>query len=151
MPAVLVSRIAMYLFVSIFLIPLGLSSLRGLGHTLTCRAAVESPFQVILDEDNAPVLTSATVLSVDEPPTLCGGLRVNISIAIDDDGRVAVTLPIENSSPHDWHGTVQLDIEGTRIPVSIGHVPAQETASETIELRLPEGTTEFVGSLLVGP
>lgn len=151
MPAVLVSRIATYVFVAIFLVPLGLSSLRGLGHTLTCSAAVESPFQVILDEGTAPVLTSATVLSADEPPTLCGGLRVNISISTDDSGRVAVILPIQNSSPHDWHGTVQLDIEGTRIPVSIGKVPANSTSSETIRLRLPDGATEFDGSLLVGP
>jgi hypothetical protein len=46
---------------------------------------------------------------------------------------------------------VRLQVGNTVIPFQIGLVPAGETRSETIVLRLPAGTTGFSGSLLIGP
>jgi hypothetical protein len=51
----------------------------------------------------------------------------------------------------DWFGTVDLSVGDVRIPIDIGRVPSGSTLSESIDLSLGEGVTEFGGSLLIGP
>lgn len=151
MPPLLRSRLAFVALFAVFLIPVAGSSLRGITHLLTCREPVASPFQVILLPDSPPVVTSAAVLSSGDAGSLCGGLRVDISVAVADDDRVEVAAALTNSTPTEWRGTVQLEIVGTRIPIDIGRIGPGETRREAILLRLPEGTSEVDGSLLLGP
>lgn len=150
MPPVLRSRLALAAMFGVFLVPIVLSSLRGLTHVLTCRERVETPFQVILGPGPA-VITGATSIQAGGPTALCGGIQVALSVAIAEDGRIEVAVPITNQTGDDWYGTVQLDVAGTRLPVDLGKVGAGETHTEVVRLRLPEGTTEFSGSLFVGP
>lgn len=82
----------------------------------------------------------------------CGGaLNVDVSVSARGPNEIAVTVPITNEGPTAWRGTVRLRVGNTVIPFQIGLVAAGETRSETIVLRLPEGTTGFSGSLLIGP
>ena len=140
----------MALFV-VFLIPVTQSSLRGLTHVLSCTERVDTPFQVILLEDEEPIVTGSSVLTAGEETTLCGGLAVQISAGPSDTADIDVVVRVDNQSEHDWFGTVEVDVVGVRVPVDIGRIDAGTTEESRVSLTLPEGVTEFGGSLLVGP
>jgi hypothetical protein len=150
MPAGLRTMLARVLLLGVFLIPVGLASPRGLSHVLTCRAQVAAPFQVILIEGQA-VVTAAQQLEPGDAALLCRGLDVDLTAAVVGPGRVEVTVPVRNTTESDWHGSVQLDVAGIRIPVDLGQVDAGETRRRQVTLDLPDGTVEFSGALLVGP
>ncbi len=149
--ATLWTRIAFVSLFGVLLIPIALSSMRGLSHTLTCSEQVESPFQVFLEPGSPPVMTGAATLTPDGGGGLCGGLLVSVEVVALDDGRVRVTVPITNTTDADWFGTVQFEVAGTRIPLDLGKVRAGETRQAGFALNLPAGVTEFDGRLLVGP
>jgi hypothetical protein len=134
----------------VFLIPVGLSSLRGLTHVVSCSQEVARPFDVQFGEDDHPVLTGSAVVVAGEED-LCGALDADLSVSAEGPNQIAVTVPITNRSDQDWRGTVTLQVGSTSIPIRIGLIPAGTTRSETIVLRLPDGATGFSGSLLVGP
>ena len=151
LPPLLRPRVALFVLFGVFLIPVVLSSLRGLTHVVSCSAEIASPFEVAVGSDARPVITgSALVEAGVEPP--CGGdLDVDISVSAQGPDEIAVTVPITNNGTASWRGTVRLLVGDTVIPFQIGLVPAGQTRSETIILRLPDGTTGFSGSLLIGP
>jgi len=101
--------------------------------------------------DNFPIVTGASTLAPSEDRTLCGGLVVDMAVVVVEEGSLGLTVAIANTSVNDWFGTVQLSVGGTRIPVDLGKVEAGQEAERTIPLRVPEGTVEFDGSLLIGP
>ncbi|MFP5331409.1 MAG: hypothetical protein ACLGHX_03465 [Acidimicrobiia bacterium] len=151
MPALVRSRLALVALFVVFLIPVTQSTLRGLTHVLSCTERVDTPFQVVLLEDEEPIVTGSSVITADEDPTLCGGLAVQIGAGPSETGDIDVIVSVSNESPNDWYGTVEIDVVGVRVPVDIGRIDAGETAEERIALSLPDGVTEFGGSLLVGP
>ena len=148
-PALLRSRLAVAVLFGIFLIPVLLSSLRGLTHVVSCASEVERPFQVEFVEGDALLTGSAVVVAGEEQ--LCGQLQTTMSVRAEGLNRVAVTIPIENQGEGAWRGTVQLQVGSTLVPVEFGLVPAGESRTETVILRLPDGVSEFQGSLLIGP
>lgn len=151
MPAVLRSRLALVALFVVFLIPVTQSSLRGLTHVLSCTERVDTPFQVILLEDAEPIVTGSSVLTADDDLTLCGGLAVQISAGPSDTADIDVFVTVDNQSEHDWFGTVEVDVVGARVPVDIGRIDAGTSEERHVSLTLPDGVTEFGGSLLVGP
>lgn len=151
MPAVLTSRIALVALFVVFLIPVTQSSLRGLTHVLSCTERVDTPFQVILIEGEDPIVTGSAVLQPDDPGTLCGGLAVQIGAGPSESADIDVILTVDNQSENDWFGTVELGVVGVRVPVDIGRIDAGSTQVRRVSLDLPDGVTEFGGSLLVGP
>lgn len=151
MPAALLTRLSFVAVFAVMLIPVGLSSLRGLDHVLTCSEQVESPFQVLLIPGEDPVVTGAATVDADDEGLLCGGLGVEIQVVLLDDGRVQVTVPVANSSSSDWFGTVEFEVAGVRLPLDVGRIRAGERRSSSYTLNLPDGVTEFDGRLLVGP
>jgi hypothetical protein len=150
-PSILRSRIALVVMLGAFLIPIGMSSLRGLTHVLTCRQQVASPFTLIVPDRGAPTVVSSTIIERGGEAGLCGGLFVNPQARAETSGRVAMTLPIENRTKYRWQGTVRLVLGKTTIPIGIGEVPAGATESDTVVLRLDPGSHEISGSLLIGP
>lgn len=126
-----------------------MSSLRGVTHVVTCAERVERPFQVQF-EDGEPTITSSAVVVAGEDSG-CGLLTAEMSVRSEGPNRLAVTIPITNSGESAWHGTIKLEVGSTLIPMTHGLVPAGETRSETVILRLPEGVSSFQGSLLIGP
>lgn len=150
-PALLRSRLALVVLFVVFLIPVTQSSLRGLTHVLSCTERVDTPFQVILLEGEEPIVTGSSVITADGPATLCGGLDVQIGVGPSDSADIEVVITVDNQSENDWFGTVELGVVGTRIPVDIGRIDAGSGEERRIALKLPEGVTEFGGSLLVGP
>lgn len=150
-PALVRSRLALVALFVVFLIPVTQSTLRGLTHVLSCTERVDTPFQVVLLEDDEPIVTGSSVITADEDPTLCGGLAVQIGAGPSETGDIDVIVSVTNESPNDWYGTVEIDVMGVRVPVDIGRIDAGETAEGRIALSLPDGVTEFGGSLLVGP
>lgn len=142
-------RLALAVLFGVFLIPVLLSSLRGLTHVVSCQQAVAQPFEVVFDADNEPLLTSSAVVEASDP--VCSSLRSDLSVASRGPNRLAVTVPITNDGEAAWRGTVSLRVGNTHIPIQIGLIPPGTTKSETIVLRLPEGATGFDGSLLIGP
>jgi hypothetical protein len=150
-PQLLRFRIGLAALLAVFLIPIALSSLRGLDHVLTCSDLVESPFEVILFEDADPVVIGSTALSADETVVLCGGLVVSIVVARSETADVDLTVVVENQSQDDWFGTLRLDVAGIDLPVDLGRVDAGSASSRQLDLDLPDGTSSFGGALLIGP
>jgi hypothetical protein len=150
-PAHLRSRLALVALFVVFLIPVTQSSLRGLTHVLSCTERVDTPFQVILLADEEPIVTGSSVITAGEERTLCGGLAVQISAGPSDSADIDVVVSVDNQSSHDWFGTVEIDVVGIRVPVDIGRIDAGTTEESRVSLTLPDGVTEFGGSLLVGP
>lgn len=150
------NQLAVALLLGVFLIPLGLSSLRGLTHVLTCEEQVATPFTVNLDGE-VPVVLSAVQLSPDDPALLCSALDIDVAAAAVTDRQVALTFTVANLTDTKWNGTVALDMtddsftDSISLPISIGSVAAGEVATETLNVRVREGTYEFSGTLLVGP
>lgn len=151
MPPALRSRIALVVLLGTFLIPIGMSSLRGLTHLLTCQDEAEIPFTLIVPEDGAPVIVSSNVIERDAPEGICGGLVLDMGVGPSDPGRVQLRLPITNNTDFDWQGSVSLQLGDTAVPVDIGEIRAGETKSDTITVRVDPGELEVNGSLLIGP
>jgi hypothetical protein len=134
-----------------FLIPIGMSSLRGLTHVLTCDDEVTTPFTLVVPERGEPTVVSSTTIERGQEGGLCGGLFVNPEAEAEGPGRVAMTLPIQNRTEFPWQGTVKLVLGDITVPVGIGEIPAGETESDTVHLDLDPGSHEISGSLLIGP
>lgn len=151
MPSALRSRLALFALLGAFLIPIGMSSLRGLTHVLTCKESAETPFTLITPEGMEPQLLSSSRITADTEEFLCGGLSMNMGARAQGPGKVDMILPITNHSEYLWQGTITLVVGDTSIPVSIGKVPAGETRTDTVPLTLDPGELEVNGSLLIGP
>jgi hypothetical protein len=149
MPSILRSRLALLAMLGVFLIPIGMSSLRGLTHVLTCRDRVRTPFTLIIPESGAPEAVTSTRISR-EDVDICGGLTLDLGTRVVGND-LEMIVPITNSSPYLWRGTVQMIVDDTAIPVSIGELPAGETESDTVAFDLERGSHEITGSLLIGP
>ena len=141
----------MWALLGAFLIPITVSTLRGLTHVLTCRDEVATPFTFVVGDAGEATLLSSTVLQEAGPAELCGGLSVDLRATTNPDGRVALRVPITNDTGHRWRGTVMLQVEGASIPVEIGEVDPGATAEDTLDFRLDPGQHEISGSLLIGP
>lgn len=150
MPVHVRTQLAMLTIAAILLIPIGQSSLRGIDHILTCSEQVQTPFQVILT-DGVPIVTGSTFIEPGDPLLLCGGLAIEISVGPSQSRDVRVFATLTNQSGADWFGTVDLSVGAVRVPIDIGRVPSGSSLTESLDLSLPEGATEFGGSLLIGP
>ncbi len=75
MPSGLRSRLALIALLGAFLIPIGMSSLRGLTHVLTCKQSAETPFTLVTVEGLAPQLLSSSRITKGDEKFLCGGSR----------------------------------------------------------------------------
>ncbi|MFZ0492043.1 MAG: hypothetical protein WAM81_02465 [Acidimicrobiia bacterium] len=151
MPSTFKPRIAIVLIVGIFLIPILVSSLRGLTHVLTCSEGVEAPFTVFIASDGSAVVTSSATGQAGDRQGLCGGLSVAMRVGTVVDERLALTILVTNNSPYPWRGTVDVSLNKSTIPVSIGRIEPGETGTDSVPVRLDEGVNEMDGSLLVGP
>jgi hypothetical protein len=151
MPSTFRSRVAIVLILGIFLIPILVSSLRGLTHVLTCEESVSSLFGIVVSEDGSAAVTSSTTGQAGSDTALCGGLSVDIRAGAVTRGRLELTVSVQNGSEYPWQGTVDLSLNRTVIPVAIGRIGPGETATDTIPFNLAAGTHELSGSLLVGP
>jgi hypothetical protein len=158
MPSILRSRIALLALLGVFLIPIGMSSLRGLSHVLTCQEEAETPFQLLIPRKGDPILTSATGrITRDEPTALCAakkgeeGLSLEMGAKELGKRRIAMVTTITNQSGSPWRGTVKLLLGKTSIPVDIGEIPAGKSASDEVPFDLEIGEHEVNGSLLIGP
>ena len=149
-PLLLRIRLAAAMLLGVFLIPVVLSSLRGLTHVVSCQSSIAQPFEVRFGDDGTTLLTGSRLVEAGSDP-VCANLRSDLSMREAGPNRLEVTVPIENRGIDPWRGTVSLEVGGVLIPVQIGLVPPGETRSETLVLRLPEGVTEFAGELLIGP
>ena len=150
MPPILRSRLALLALLGAFLIPIGMSSLRGLTHVLTCTEEAEQPFTVVVTDGRPEVLSSIRIGRQDTG-RLCGGLSLETQARAGEAGEVELILPITNHTDDPWQGTVSVVVGNTTIPVDIGEIPAGETREDSIDLELEKGTTELSGSLLIGP
>ena len=151
MPSILRSRLALLGLFGIFLIPLGLSSLDGLTHVITCREGTRAPFTLELPAQGDPVVASAATLTPHDANGLCGGLMLDMAVGADRPGRVRVTLPITNNTRYTWRGSVKLVVRGTSVPVSIGEIEPGETQADSVSVKIGPGTHEVDGTLLIGP
>ena len=134
-----------------FLIPIWISSLRGVTHVVTCREATNVPFAVALPPVGAPTLSSAATFTRDDTSSLCGGLHLDMRVGRVDDRTLRLTLPIQNATKHTWQGTVKLHLGSADVPVRIGKIPAGASRSQSIRFNIDPGTTDINGSLLIGP
>ena len=152
MPSILRSRLALFAILGAFLIPIGMSSLRGLTHILVCEDRFQQPFTMVVGPDGrAEILSSLRITKDPQSDQICGGLTIEPRARTDDDGRVAFTLPVKNNTDYYWRGTLAVQLGDTRIPLDVGEVGPGSTASDTVRFRLGEGQHEVDGSLMIGP
>lgn len=147
------SRIALLALTAIFLIPVGMSSLRGLTHVLTCEEQVPTPFTLIVPPDGPAQILSSMVIEAEPEPEvgLCGGLVIDMRAGSTPDDRVEMTVLVSNQTEHPWHGTVQLRLDRLTIPIEIRRIEPGATERDSVSVRLREGAHEIEGYLLVGP
>lgn len=156
-PPALRAQVALIGLLSVLLIPIGTSSLRGLTHILTCRKEIGTPFSVLVENEGPPVvLSSASIRPQDKghprPDEVCGGLALSLHMGSRVQDRADVTLSATNRSKFGWRGSVQLRLDNTSIPVRIGAVEPGQTREDSFQLKLQSGKTyQIAGSLLVGP
>jgi hypothetical protein len=151
MPPALRSRIALLVLLGAFLIPIGMSSLRGLTHVLTCRDETEIPFTLIVPKSGPRVIISSRAITRDSPEGVCGGLVLDMAVGPSDPGRALLRLPITNNTDYDWKGSVSVKLGSTVVPVEIGEIKSGETKEDTIRVKVKPGELEVNGSLLIGP
>jgi hypothetical protein len=157
MPSILRSRLALIALMGAFLIPIGMSSLRGLTHVLTCEERSATPFTVVVPPEGPPEVLSSTRITRAEPgesagpEDICGGLSLDIGARSSGGDEVVLILPITNNTEELWRGSVTLDLGTTSVPVDIGEIPAGETATDRVSFEPEEGQVEIAGSLLIGP
>lgn len=150
MPSALRSRLALFALLGAFLIPIAMSSMRGLTHVLTCQEPARASFTLITSETGPPLVGGATRLERGQELELCGGLLLDLRArGVGSD--VAMVVEITNNTGFGWRGTINLLIGKLSIPVGIGEVPAGGTRADKVRLRLDPGTHELNGSLLIGP
>jgi hypothetical protein len=135
----------------VFLIPITVSSLRGLTHVLTCDADVRTPFTISIPKSGAPSITSSATFTREDQNGQCGGLFLNMKVGAPSPGKLRVTLPITNRSKYDWQGSVELKLGKTAVPIDIGQIKAGATELANIDVKVDPGDTELNGSLLIGP
>lgn len=146
------SRLAYLALAAIFLIPLGMSSLRGLPHVLVCAEETGTPFTVVSPgDDQPPVVLSSQVIERDADPLLCGALRVDMGATLAPEGRVEIVVPITNAADVPWRGSVQITVDGQTVPLHFGTIEPGETAEDRVELRPRGPGHEVRGTLLIGP
>lgn len=151
LPSALRSRLALILLLGVFLIPVGMSSLRGLTHVLTCNEQAELPFTIIREPNRPAVILSSTQITRGQEEGVCGGLVLDLAVGNESEGKVELIVPLRNTSDTDWQGTVALKLGGADIPVPLQSIRAGETARESLTVNVPSGTTELNGSVLIGP
>jgi hypothetical protein len=151
-PSVLRSRVALFVLLGALLIPISMSSLRGLTHVLTCQQEAKTPFTVYIPRKGPPLVATSSRLTRGQATTLCGGLELNMGARVLSSSRVAMVLPIKNKTSYLWRGTVKLVLGSTSIPIDIGSIPAGTTRTAKVPLHLTTGSTDHIeGSLLIGP
>jgi hypothetical protein len=154
LPMSLRAKMAAVMLLGIFFIPFATSDLRGLTHVLSCTDTVSASLYVDGgQQDQGSVLGSAESTSRDEVGLgLCGGLEVDLRLRSTQDDRALVLVAITNATEHDWQGSVRLRFGSTPVPVAIGSIRQGATATDEVEVRIPEGRSyEITGTLLIGP
>lgn len=154
MPSSLRARLALFALMGAFLIPIGLSSLRGLGHILTCDQSAETPFTISVDPSGRVQISSSTKIGPGSAQGLCGGLFLDMRAGGEGGGKVRIIVAIANRTEFPWRGTVALSLRGANaanLPVGIGEIGPGETGEDSVEFSLQPGTHELDGSLLIGP
>lgn len=141
-----------------FLIPIGMSSLRGLTHVLSCETKEKTPFaiQIPPPELGPPSITSSNRITRGDALGACAkpgeaGLFLEMGAKVLAQDKIAMIVGITNRSKLDWKGTVEVHLDDTAIPVGIGEIKAGDTEEDSVEFELDEGTHEINGSLLIGP
>ncbi len=145
------SRLALIGILGVFLIPIAVSSLRGLTHVVTCQQATNVPFTVSLPEGSDPTVSSAATFTRNDTSSLCGGLTLDMHVGRVNADTLRVTLPIHNGTPHAWEGTVKLDLASTPVPIRIGRIASGSTSTQHVNVHIDRGVHDINGSLLIGP
>jgi hypothetical protein len=159
MPSALRAQVALWGMLACLLIPIGVSNLRGLTHILTCKEESATDFSIQVDDQGRATLGGATSFERDDDTDestagdeLCGGLVLDITLASNRPGAAQMEFAITNNTEYGWHGSVQVDLGSTPIPIDIGEVEPGETATDSVDLDLDaDSSYEIEGSLLIGP
>lgn len=151
MPFTLRGRAALFALLAIFLIPVGMSSLKGLTQVVTCSKRTEAPFTLEIARGRPPVVVTSSRVEPGQPLGVCGGLVFDLRSRSEGPMDVTMIIAVHNTSKAQWRGTVQLLIAGTSYPVPIGAIEPGKTGSAEILHHLRPGPYELTGSLLIGP
>jgi hypothetical protein len=151
MPSLLRSRLALLLLLGTLLIPVWVSSLRGLTHVLTCREVARTPFTISVPADGDPLIATSIRLERDQALDLCDGLALDLGARPGRGNEVVMVVPITNQSENPWRGSVALRFGEVSIPVAIGLIGPGETVSDEVRFELDPGEFELEGTLLIGP
>ena len=157
-------RVALAVLIGVLAIPLVMSNLGGIGQLLVCEAVVAQPFAVAAAAGGPQVTSSRTLergqadVAFDATPEaaeLCGGVTASIAAEIVDVEAVRLVVTISNDSDLPWQGSIGLAADATDVDVdlttSLGEVPAGESRSDTLVVRVRDEQTDIAGRILLGP
>ena len=151
MPFTLRGRAALFALLAIFLIPIGMSSLKGLTQVVTCSKRTEAPYTLQIARGRPPVVVTSSRIEPGEPLGVCGGLVFDLRSRSESPTDITMIIAVHNTSKAQWRGTVQLLIAGTSYPVPIGTIDPGKSGTAEILHHLRPGPYELTGSLLIGP
>jgi hypothetical protein len=151
MPLTLRGRAALFALFAIFLVPIGMSSLKGLTQVVTCSERAEAPFTLQIVEGQPPVVVTSARVEPGEPAGVCGGLVFDLRARGESSTDVTMIIAVTNTTKALWRGTVQLMIGDTSYPVPIGRIEPGRSGRARIRHHLAPGSHELSGSLLIGP
>lgn len=155
MAAITRHRLPLLALALIFLIPVGMSTLRGISHVLTCEDEVGTPISIVPgpDKGQPPIVASSQIFEAGQDSLICESLTVELAVGEFSEARGAVELIVgaTNRSDVDWHGTMQLKMGRDSIPLPIGKVQAGQSVQRSAWVRGFDDQLEIDGTLLIGP
>jgi hypothetical protein len=153
------SRLALWMLLGSFLIPLGTTNLRGMHHLVSCIEEIDQTFSVTTvnrpgssdPTDRIAIITGSTS-EVRQPPTgKCAAVEMNMRVRTDRKGFLLITLPVSNLTDRGWMTSVILQLDGLKTSVPIGRIAAGQQVTKQIRVRLTQDLESITGTLLVGP
>ncbi len=146
------SRLAAAALVALPVVPALVLAQSGLTHEVACRADAGEPFSVFVDRKSEPVISSALVISRNDPdPNVCDGFSLALSVQPAGPKKIRVFLPVENTTGRTWNGTVLLRVNDVTTAVPLGHLSSEALNVHKVTLTPPVGESTISAQLIVGP
>ncbi len=118
---------------------------------MSCVDEIEQVFAVTAIDAKRAIVTGSSVV-VREPPTGdCASVDMSMRVRPDGKGFILIKMPVVNETDRAWSTSVILQLDSLKTSVLIGRIPAGQTATREVRVRLTRDLKNITGTLVVGP